>query len=180
MPAEYGGAGLAIAGFVTGYVSLVFIPLMLAMMLPAVAAAKHKAEEINSMNNMRMVGVAFKVWAGGHGGQYPFNLSQANGGTRELCHPDSLGFEQNPVPTFKAIANKLASPNFLVCPNDSIHHAAANFASLTADNLSYQLRTGPDINDSHPEAVLLVDPINGYVLLCDGSVQKDLTYKKKN
>jgi hypothetical protein len=53
-------------------------------------------------------------------------------------------------------------------------------ASLTADNLSYQLRSGPNISDSHPAEVLMVDPINGLALLCDGSVQRDPKYKQKN
>jgi hypothetical protein len=131
------------------------------------------------MNNLKQIGVAFRIWEGEHNDQFPFNLSQTNGGTLELCHPDSRGFEQNPVPTLMVMSNELSTPNILVCPNDPAKHVAANFASLTADNFSYQLRTGPDINDRHPQEVLMVDPINGLVLRCDGSVSRDLTYKKQ-
>ena len=181
-PAEYDGGGMAITGFVTGYVSLVMslmvVPILLAMLLPALAAAKHKAQEINSMNNLKQIGLAFSIWEGDHNDQYPFNVSEAQGGTLELCNPDSDGFEKNPAPVFMVMSNELATPNILVCPNDPVHQAATNFASLTVNNISYQLRTGTNINSSDPQAILVVDPINGYVLKCDGSVQKDLHYKK--
>jgi len=49
---------------------------------------------------------------------------------------------------------------------------------FTANNLSYQLRTGTNINDNHPEEILAVDPINGIVLHCDGSVERNFHYKK--
>jgi hypothetical protein len=194
-PAEYGGAGQAITGFVMGYVSLLLSPfiiaVLLAMLLPALAAAKHRAGAFNyphnfnaggynSTHNLKEIGLAFHVWESEHNDQYPFNLSETNGGTLELCHPDSRGFEQNPAATLMLLSNELSTPKLLVCPNDPAKHAAADFASLTAGNISYVLRTGPDVNDRHPREVLMVDPINGYVLHCDGSVQRDLKYKQQN
>ena len=182
-PAQYTGGGMAIAGLVTGYVSLALsffvLPVMLAMLLPALAAAKNKAQAINSKNNLKQVGLAFHIWEGDHNGQYPFNVSQAQGGTRELCQQDANGYEQNPAPTFKVLANALGLPNLLVCPGDPVKHPAASFASLTADNISYQLRTGPEINDQNPQAVLMVDPINGVVLHCDGTAEINRQYKTK-
>jgi hypothetical protein len=178
-PAQYGGAGMAIAGFVMGYVSLLlFLLIFPAMFLPALAAAKHKAMEINSVNNMKQIGLAFRIWEGDHGDQFPFNVSQSKGGTLELCHPGADGYEQDPTPVFMVMSNELSTTKILVCPNDPAKHAAANFASLTADNISYELRTGTNLDDRHPQEVLLVDPINGYVLRCDGSVLKDFRYKK--
>jgi hypothetical protein len=183
-PAQYAGGGLAVAGLVMGYVSLPLnlfvLPILLAMLLPALAAAKIKAQQINSINNLKQIGTAFHQWENEHNGQYPFNLSQAQGGTRELCQPDRNGFEQNPVPTFMILSNELSNPLILICPNDPAKHAAPNFASLTAENISYELRTGPDVNDRHPQEILAVDAINGFVLHCDGSVERDLQYKRKN
>ena len=129
-----------------------------------------------SQNNLMQIGLAFRLW-GRHGGnQYPFAVSTAKGGTRELCHPDSNGYEPNPVPTFKAMANELSTPGILVVPNDPTKHAAASFAKLTADNISYLLRTGPNVSESNPEEILMVDPINGVALHCDGSVERDPKY----
>jgi hypothetical protein len=129
-----------------------------------------------SENNLKMIGIAFRIWEGNNGDEYPFHVSTAKGGTRELCHPDANGYEPNPVPTFKAMANELSTPNILVAPNDPAKHAAASFASLTADNITYVLRTGPNVVESHPEEILAVDPVNGIALRCDGSVERDPKY----
>ena len=173
-PAQYAGGGMAIAGFVLGYLSI-FVTLVIlpAMLLPALSAAKHKAQMINSVNNLKQIGMAFRVWEINHQDQLPFNVSQAQGGVKELCTTDNDGYEKNPTAVFMVMSNELSNPRILVCPNDPQKQAATNFSSLTANNITYQLRTGTDVNDSHPAAILAVDPINGIVLHCDGSVQFD-------
>ena len=52
--------------------------------------------------------------------------------------------------------------------------------TLSADNISYELHTGANVNESNPEEVLMVDPINGIVLRCDGSVLVDRKYRTAN
>ncbi len=177
-PAQYAGGGMAIAGFVMGYISSLMSIALLAMLLPALSAAKNKAQIINSTNNLKIIGLAFQIWAGDNNDQFPFNVSQAQGGTLELCDPDSNGFEKNPAPIFMVISNELEDTKFLVCPNDKTKKVAANFASLTANNISYQLRTGTNVNANNPMEILAVDPINGIVLYCDGRVERDLHFKK--
>lgn len=176
---QYAGGGMAIAGFVMGYLSL-FVTLVIlpALLLPALAAAKNKAQVINSENNLKMIGLAFRIWEGDHNDQFPFNVSQAQGGVKELCETDSDGIEKNPAAIFMVMSNELSTTRILVCPNDPKKQAATGFSNLTANNISYQLRTGPDISDSHPDEILAIDPINGLVLHCDGSVQRDSHYKK--
>jgi hypothetical protein len=111
------------------------IAILAAMLLPALAAAKHKAQEINSVNNMKEIGLAFRIWEGDHNGQFPFNVSQAQGGTLELCQPDNDGYEHNPAPTFMVMSNELSTPRILVCPNDPDKQPAVDFASLTGNNI---------------------------------------------
>jgi hypothetical protein len=180
-PAQYAGGGMAIAGFILGYISILFSLVLVASILivGANGSANFRKEKIiSSENNLKQIGLAFRIWAGDNGDQFPFNVSQAGGGTRELCEPDSNGFEKNPVPTFMVISNELGSPSILVCFDDKTKQPASDFASLTTNNISYQLRTGANVNDSHPDEILAVDPIHGLVLHCDGSVQRDLHYKK--
>jgi hypothetical protein len=76
------------------------------------------------------------------------------------------------------MSNELSTTRILVCANDPEKQAAMNFSTLTATNISYQLRSGPDLNDSHPDEILAIDPINGIVLHCDGSVQIDSHYRQ--
>jgi hypothetical protein len=126
----------------------------------------------HSKNNLKQIFLSFMLWAQKHNGNYPFNVSQAEGGTRELCDRDSEGFEKNPAPVFMVMSNALWTTKVLICPNDKTKSAAADFASLTTNNISYKLRTGANVSLDHPSEVLAIDPINGLVLHCDGSVQE--------
>ena len=171
-PSVFGGAGLAIAGFVLGYVNLAICVLILpAMFLPALARAKQRAQEVSCMNNLKQVGLAFKIWAAEHSDQYPFNVSTNTGGTAELSARGSDGFEKNAFLSFMVLSNELGTPKILICPADSGKVNSLNFASLQAANLSYRLRSGTNVSDMHPQEVLVMCPIHGTELMCDGSVQ---------
>ena len=154
------------------------IAILAAMLLPALAPAKHKAQTIYSINNLKQIGLAIRIWEGDHGDQYPWNVSQEKGGVKELCNTDRNGIEQNPAAVFMVMSNELSTTKILVCPNDPDKQVATSFSTLTANNISYQLRTGPNVIESNMDEILAVDPINGIVLHCDGSVQTDKRYKK--
>jgi hypothetical protein len=179
LPPQPAGSGMPVWAIVCICIAPFFvIALLAAMLLPALAAAKRKAQLITSVNNMKQIGIAFRIWEGNHNDQFPFNVSQAQGGVQEVCQPDAGGFATDPSPVFMVMSNELGSTRILVCPNDPGKSVATDFANLTAANISYEVRIGPDLKDSNPQAVLLADPVNGLVLHCDGSVQRDLSYKK--
>jgi hypothetical protein len=178
-PERYGGMGFATAGLVLGYVSILFSMVVLALLLPALAKAKHTAgggrpvrERVGCENNMRQIGLAFKVWALEHNDHFPFNVSTNSGGTLEFCEPGTDGFDKNAIAHFRAISNDLDAPNLLICPNDPGKHAAADFTSLQLGNITYQLRTGKNVDSENPQEVLAVCPIHGNELLCNGNVRK--------
>ncbi len=170
LPAQYGGSGFAIAGFVLGYVSIALTVLMAALLLPALARAKYRAQSTLCSNHMRQVGLAFKTWALDHAEQYPFNVSTNAGGTEELCARGADGFDRNAYLHFMVMSNELANPGILVCPADTSKHRAMDFPSLQAANVSYQLHSGTNYNETEPQAVLAVCPLHGNQLRCDGSV----------
>ena len=176
LPAQYGGASLAIAGFVLGYVGLVlWLVLWPAMLLPALARTKEHGQSIKSIscvNNLKEVGLAFKSWAADHNGQFPFNVSTNAGGTLELCARGPDGYDRNAVLHFMVMSNELTIPRVLFCPSDSKRSFALSFQNLQAANVTYLLRTGPGVNETNPAVVLAVCPIHNNVLLTDGSVQR--------
>ncbi|HOA63151.1 MAG: DUF4339 domain-containing protein [Verrucomicrobia bacterium] len=170
-PAQYGGAGLALAGLIMGYVSLaVTLVVLPAMLLPALAKAKERAQRIHCVSNMKLIGISFRLWAGDHDDHFPFNVSTNSGGTMELCQPDSDGFDRNAAYHFRALSNELNTTRILVCPADKDKQPAQDFESLEAANLSYKLRTGKDLTEANPEEILVVCPIHNNILYCDGSV----------
>ena len=84
------GTGLAVAGTA---ISALFIFVLPAMLIPALVAAKAKAQAINCMNNERQLDLAIKMYADQHNNQYP------------------------PAATWcDAINNNVLSPNIFKCP----------------------------------------------------------------
>jgi hypothetical protein len=175
-PDNYGGSGVAIAGFATGYAGSVvgliaMMAIFSAMLLPALARAKARAQEINCINNMKQVGLAFKTWEIDHQDEFPFNVSTNNGGTLELCKPGPDGFDQNGWMHLAVLSNELNTPTILVCPADN-KQPAAGWAFLQSSNVTYLVRTGSSVNSTNPQSVLAICPIHNHKLLADGSVQQ--------
>jgi hypothetical protein len=172
MPAVYGGAGFALAGLILGYIGVAVTFLILpAMLLPALAGAKARAQSINCVNNMKQIGLAFKVWALDHNDQFPFNVSTNGGGTFELCSTGADGFDYNATVHFRVLSNELSTTRILVCPCDT-KQPALSWQFLSPANLSYQMHSGTNFSDSNPQAVLVICPLHGHRLLTDGTVQE--------
>ena len=52
-------------------VVIAIIAILAAMLLPALAAAKRKAQRISCVNNLKEVSLAFRIWEGDNGDKYP-------------------------------------------------------------------------------------------------------------
>jgi hypothetical protein len=179
-PGLYGGAGFATAGFVMGYVSLLFSLVILpALLLPALSKAKGRAQSIACFNNMKQIGLAVKIWAVDHDDQFPFNVSTNKGGTLEFRSRGADGFDRNAYLHFQVISNELNAVRVLVCPADSSKKPASDWANLKPGNVTYQLRTGPDVDEKNPRAILSVCPIHGNKLHVDGSVEGKRTSRPR-
>ena len=114
------------------------------------------------------ISLALRTWAMDHHGQYPFNVSTNEGGTRELCARGSDGFDRNAWLHFRVVSNELSSPAFLVCPKDRKHKPARDFQSLGPENVTYRLRTGPNLTEDNTKEVLVVCPLDGIAVYSDG------------
>jgi hypothetical protein len=143
-----------------------------AMLLPALAKAKGKAGAISCVNNMKQIGLAFRVWSGDNDDQFPFNVSRDKGGTLELCDRDSEGFDLASYRHFQVMSNELSAAKILVCPGDDSKEPAASFEDIQPENVSYLVRSGKEVNETNPEAVLTYCPIHHNFGYADGSVRK--------
>ena len=165
-PTRYGGLRIAMSGLALGYLGIF---ASLALFVPSGIAISTTATKTNSKScilNMKMIDCAFRLWQFTNGGKYPFQVSTNNGGTLELCSVGSNGFDRNAAFHFQVISNELPDPRYLLCPSDS-GRMVASFRGLRPANVSYQLRTGTNIDEAE---VLAVCPIHNHVLMNDGSV----------
>ena len=122
-------------------VVIAIIAILAAMLLPALAAAKRKAQRINCVNNLKEAYLAFKIWSGDNQDKYPMNVSTQFGGGQEYINSSAgvSGVYNNPnnidsmYKVFQVASNELSSPKILYCTSDntlSPHSATTNFTTV--------------------------------------------------
>lgn len=105
--------------------------VLAALFLPALTNCKPKASRINCANNLKQVGLAYRLWAEDNGRKFPTQVPVADGGTMELI---SAGFV---AAHFTVLSNELGTPKILFCPADKDRTAATSYAGMANLNVSY-------------------------------------------
>src|SRR5437016_14611000 len=65
------------------FVIIVILGLFFAILVPALAASKRKAQRIKCTNNLKQMGLAFRLFSTDHGDKYPDTISTNKSGARE-------------------------------------------------------------------------------------------------
>ena len=107
---------------------MVAVILVLAAVFIRPAGKPPRGQRIKCVNNLKNVGLAFRIFATDNGDRFPGNLLASN--VTDLA---SITVEQ----VFGFLTNELSTPKILYCPKDTERKPAESFTNFSAKNISY-------------------------------------------
>jgi hypothetical protein len=134
--------------------------------MPAMDNRPTRALRIACVNNLKQIGIAYRLWEGDNNNKYPMQLSVTNGGAMELVAAGNV------AACFEMMSNEVNNPKILLCPEDTRRVWATNFFTLNNSNISYFV--GLDVtNETNPQMFLSGDDnfVIGGVPVQSGALQ---------
>ena len=128
-----------------GYTMIVPTAIAAAMVMPALAKAKGRAQDIACVNNLKQIGLAARMYSMDHGDVMP--------------------------KTFEEMKNELNSPRVLICPQSGRNVQNLTWANFNPAEATYEI-VSPGVKTDDPTKVYVRCPIHGATCLVDGSVHQ--------
>jgi type II secretory pathway pseudopilin PulG len=107
---------------------MVAVIVALAAVFLRPAGRPPRAQRIECFNNLKNVGLAFRIFATDNGDKFPGVILTSN--VTDLA---SIRIEQ----VYAYLTNELSTPKILYCPADNERTPAESFTNFTAKNISY-------------------------------------------
>jgi hypothetical protein len=127
-------------------VSMALAALVLPEML---SRPKGYTGQMRCVNNLKQIGLAYRVWASDNNDKFPMEISETNGGTMEFTTGP------NAYRHFLVMSNELSTTRVVFCPGESNRMRATNFGVFRNSNLSYFV--GVDASQTNPAMILVGD-----------------------
>jgi prepilin-type N-terminal cleavage/methylation domain-containing protein/prepilin-type processing-associated H-X9-DG protein len=116
--------------------------------LPLISTSHRHVGWIKCVNNLKNVGLSYRIYASDNQDRFPFQVSTNAGGTLEL--------RNDVFAQFRILSNELSTPKILLCPR--MYRAASeatNWSDLNPSNVSYYV--GLTASESNTNSILSGD-----------------------
>ena len=132
-------------------VVIAIIAILAGLLLPALARAKAKANRASCINNIKQVGLGFRIWSNDNQERFPWGVLVTDGGAAPPGAANAGILDQ-----YRVASNELNSPKILVCPSDSQKTRVSTWNLFDGpDKLSYFVSTNAD--ETKPQTILSGD-----------------------
>jgi prepilin-type N-terminal cleavage/methylation domain-containing protein len=152
-------------------VVIAIIAILASMLLPALARAKQKAQRVSCINNMKQVGIAYRIWSNDNGDRFPAQQTEALGGWSANATSSGPTAAANMFVNYSIMATEMGqSAKIVLCPSDD-RSPNTNFyypistvfnptgiaqetSGGTFNNTNISYWVGPGANDTFPQGLL--------------------------
>ncbi|HEY0456862.1 MAG TPA: prepilin-type N-terminal cleavage/methylation domain-containing protein [Verrucomicrobiae bacterium] len=135
-------------------VVIAIIAILASLLLPALAASKEKARQTQCINNLKEIGIAWRVWSNDNENIFPWFVTATNGGSM-----DTGDWADH----YRVASNELVTPKLLVCPSDKAHVIGIDWkAANTQGDKNFSYFVGISAYEDNPQTILAGDShVNG-------------------